>query len=157
LEENQVCAEGRNASDLVGQDADLLLQPQRPRQPDGDGRQVGMVDGRPVDSGSLRYRPDALDATAGTTDQTEGGNLVTAGEAICVIRKSAGDNQRAAAKLLRISVPHLCNVEGGKSIVTDFVRMRVETVYGYDPVVLAVMAYGAKWLEKHRELLRAIG
>lgn len=79
---------------------------------------------------------------------------MTPGEAIRMIRESACDTQRAAAKLLGIHAVQLCNVEKGKSVVSEAVRRRCEEAYGYCPVVLAVLSGDEKRLVKHRELLR---
>lgn len=63
--------------------------------------------------------------------------MIKLGKTAKYLRESRGVNQREAAKLLGVSVVHLCNIENNKSAPSSALLDRYSELWGVDLYVLA--------------------
>lgn len=63
--------------------------------------------------------------------------MINLGSSIRQIRETQGLTQRAAAKVLRISDVHLCNVENGRARPSAELLAEIEAAWGVDVYIYA--------------------
>lgn len=78
---------------------------------------------------------------------------MTVGEAVRLIRTTAGQTQREMAAVLDISNVHLSRVEGGKAHPSPALLESVRHHYDYCPLALVVLSDGKLNLTRHAVLL----